>query len=85
MNGVPASLVPDVVASAWRPTIVASAQLWTPANVLVYSAPLEYRLLVSNIFDLAWNTINSDISAGCGVVEDECDVRNAAPRVARSR
>ena len=80
LNGVPARRVPNVVRDSYVSTLVASAKLWTPANLLVYSTPVEYRLLVSNIFDLAWNTVNSDISASCS---EECPVGDGPPGASR--
>ena len=79
-NGVPVQRVPNVVREMFAPTVVTSAKLWTPANLLVYSAPREYRLLVSNVFDLAWNAINSDISASCS---EECPVGDGPPGASR--
>ena len=80
LNGVPARRVPNVVRDSYVSTLVASAKLWTPANLLVYSTPVEYRLLVSNIFDLAWNTVNSDIAASCS---EECPVGDGPPGASR--
>mmetsp|Transcript_22998 Transcript_22998/g.59837 ORF Transcript_22998/g.59837 Transcript_22998/m.59837 type:complete len:389 (+) Transcript_22998:844-2010(+) len=80
LNGVPARRVPNVVRDSYVSTLVSSAKLWTPANLLVYSTPVEYRLLVSNIFDLAWNTVNSDISASCS---EECPVGDGPPGASR--
>ena len=80
LNGVPARRVPNVVRDSYVSTLVASAKLWTPANLLVYSTPVEYRLLVSNIFDLAWNTVNADISASCS---EECPVGDGPPGASR--
>jgi Mpv17 / PMP22 family len=36
-----------------------NAKVWTFANVLVYTAPLEYRVLVSSLVDVAWQSIVS--------------------------
>lgn len=80
LNGVKHRRVPRIVGDKFAPTVVASAQLWTPANLLVYSAPREYRLLVSNVFDLAWNAVNSDISASCS---EECPVGDGPPGASR--
>ena len=80
LNGVPARRVPNVVRDSYVSTLVASAKLWTPANLLVYSTPVEYRLLVSNVFDLAWNTVNSDIAASC---TEECPVGDGPPGASR--
>jgi ketosteroid isomerase-like protein len=80
LNGVPLRRVPGVVRESLPPTVLASAKLWTPANLLVYNSPLEFRLLVSNVFDLAWNSVNSNISASCS--EDGCFVSEAPDALA---
>jgi Mpv17 / PMP22 family len=36
-----------------------NAKVWTFANILVYTAPLEYRVLVSSLVDVAWQSIVS--------------------------
>ena len=82
-NGVAPENIPGIVRAKLLGMLASNAKLWTPANFIVYSVPLEYRLAASNVFDLAWNTISSEIAASC---EDEeaCDVVDA-PAVARSR
>ena len=56
--------------------LVANAKLWTPANLLVYNAPLEYRVLTSNVFDVAWAAICSSFVAETrsGIAADVCTV-----------
>ena len=80
LNGVPARRVPNVVRDSYVSTLVASAKLWTPANLLVYSTPVRVPPLVSNVFDLAWNTVNSDIAASC---TEECPVGDGPPGASR--
>lgn len=65
LNGVAPDDAPAVVKRMLPSTLLASAKIWTPANILVYSAPLEYRLAVSNAFDLLWSTVNADIAVDC--------------------
>lgn len=65
LNGVPSDGVASVVARHLPRTLAANAKIWTPANVVVYSAPLEYRLLIANGVDLLWSTVQADIAADC--------------------
>ena len=81
-NGVAPENIPGIVRAKLLGMLASNAKLWTPANFIVYSVPLEYRLAASNVFDLAWNTISSEIAASCD--EEACDVVDA-PAVARSR
>lgn len=82
LNGVAPENIPGIVRAKLLGMLASNAKLWTPANFIVYSVPLEYRLAASNVFDLAWNTISSEIAASCD--EEACDVVDA-PAVARSR
>ena len=50
-GGLPAS-IPREVSSKLGGLLVANAKVWTPANAVVYSAPVEWRLAVSNCVDL---------------------------------
>jgi len=77
LNGVPSDGVASVVARHLPRTLAANAKIWTPANVVVYSAPLEYRLLIANCVDLLWSTVQADIAADC-TSEELCPVP-AAP------
>ena len=52
-----------------------NAKVWTLANVLIYNAPVQYRTPISNIVDILWQSIVSDVAADCGSVDnDACDV-----------
>jgi hypothetical protein len=46
--------------------LVANAKLWTFANLLIYSLPLEWRVLGANVFELIWASICADVAADCG-------------------
>ena len=43
----------------------APPQVWTPASILVYQIPLEWRVLVGNVIELAWGTFCSSFAASC--------------------
>ena len=85
LNGNSLDRVPGIVKEKLGGMLVSNAKLWTPANLLVYSTPLEFRLAAANVFDLAWSIIASDIAASCQD-DEECDpLARDAPEVARSR
>lgn len=46
--------VGDTVKQELVPTLVANAKVWTPANIVIYSAPVMMRVAVSNIVDVLW-------------------------------
>jgi len=43
--------------------LVANAKVWTVPNIVIYSLPVEYRVISSNIIDLLWGTIASTFVA----------------------
>ena len=47
------------------PLLIANAKVWTPANLLIYNAPLQYRVLAANAIDLVWAAICSETAAEC--------------------
>ena len=49
---------------------MANAKLWTPANILIYNVPLQWRVLTSNCFDLLWGAYLSSVAAEVGLVCD---------------
>ena len=45
----------------------------TPANVIIYNVPLEWRVLSSNCVDLVWGYVCSKFAAdACAVDDEEC-------------
>ncbi|KAG7344811.1 Mpv17 / PMP22 family protein [Nitzschia inconspicua] len=61
LSGMPLRQIPHQVASKLRPMICASAQVWIPANLLIYNIPLRYRLIVASMTDVVWQSIVSSI------------------------
>lgn len=71
LNGArPRELGPQVKANLGS-LLLANAKVWTPANVVIYAAPVEYRVLASNCIDIVWACVCSDEVADCG--NEECD------------
>mmetsp|Transcript_2173 Transcript_2173/g.3356 ORF Transcript_2173/g.3356 Transcript_2173/m.3356 type:complete len:187 (-) Transcript_2173:45-605(-) len=55
--------------------LIANAKVWTPANLIIYNVPLEWRVLTSNAVDLIWASICADVAADCGAEDsDACSV-----------
>ena len=60
LNGVPARQVPNVVRVSYVSALRGLQTLDAGEFAGVFHTG-QYRLLVSNVFDLAWNTVNSDM------------------------
>ena len=74
-NGAKLESVPVEIRSKLEGMLVANAKIWTVANVAVYNAPLELRILLSSFVDIFWQSIVADIAATCGADDlEECVV-----------
>jgi hypothetical protein len=62
LSGSPLRTIPYQVQSKLGDLLIANAKLWTPVNIVVYSLPLEFRLLLSSMADVVWQSINSSIA-----------------------
>ena len=55
--------------------LVSNAKVWTLANVVIYNVPVDWRPAISNLVDILWQSIVSDVAADCGKVDDDvCEV-----------
>lgn len=55
--------------------LVSNAKVWTLANVVIYNVPVDWRPAISNVVDILWQSIVSDVAADCGKVDDDvCEV-----------
>jgi hypothetical protein len=66
LNGAPLSRIPHEIEEKLVTMLYANFKVWTPANVVVYSAPLKYRTVICNIFNVFWQIIVSNFAADCG-------------------
>ena len=66
LNGAPVAQLPAEVRKRLGPLLIANAKVWTPANLVIYNVPLQYRVLTSNAVDLIWAAICSETAAECG-------------------
>lgn len=71
-GGAPAD-VPAAVRRQLGDMLVANVKVWTPANVIIYNVPLQWRVLCSNAVDLVWGYVCSNFAAdACAPDDDEC-------------
>ena len=79
LNGGSFSTVQKEVDSKLGGLLVNNAKVWTLANVIIYNAPVEWRPAISNVVDILWQSIVSDVAADCGKVDDDiCEVGDFA-------
>lgn len=72
-NGGALSDVPATVRRQIGDLLVANVKVWTPANVIIYNVPLQWRVLCSNAVDLVWGYVCSSFAAdACAPDDDEC-------------
>mmetsp|Transcript_3134 Transcript_3134/g.6679 ORF Transcript_3134/g.6679 Transcript_3134/m.6679 type:complete len:156 (-) Transcript_3134:208-675(-) len=75
MNGGEPSSIRGEVKGKLNGLLVSNAKVWTLANLVIYNAPLEWRLFIGNVIDIFWQSIVSDVSADCGGPgQEECEV-----------
>ena len=72
-NGGSWRVVPAELRATLLPLSVANAKVWTLPNLIIYSCPLEWRVLASNAVDLVWGVICSDAAAQCGGASGDDD------------
>lgn len=83
MNGGEPSGIKGEVESKLNGLLVSNAKVWTLANLVIYNAPLEWRLFIGNVIDIFWQSIVSDVSADCGGPgQEECKVDGDGDAVA---
>ena len=62
-NGGEFKDIPAAIQTRLVKLLVANFKLWTPANMLVYSAPLQWQQLIANAFELVWGVYCSTFAA----------------------
>ena len=72
-NGGALSEVPGAVRRQLGDMLVANLKIWTPANIVIYNVPLQWRVLCSNGVDLVWGYVCASFAAdACAPDDDEC-------------
>lgn len=75
LNGGDVASIQGEVKGKLNGLLVSNAKVWTLANLLIYNAPLEWRLLIGNCIDIFWQSIVADVAADCGGPgQEECEV-----------
>jgi hypothetical protein len=74
MNGGSVGSIQREVDAKLNGLLVSNAKVWTLANLVIYNAPLEWRLFIGNVIDIFWQSIVSDVSADCGGDDETCEI-----------
>lgn len=74
LSGSPWRQVPAHIRSKIGPMWMANAKVWTPANIVTYSLPSEYRVLFASMTDLIWQAVCSQIVTSEIIVPDKVGV-----------
>lgn len=61
LGTMPISQIPKRVRSKLGGMLLASFKVWTPVNIVIYNIPVQFRLVVSCIADIFWQSIVSTI------------------------
>jgi hypothetical protein len=75
-TGKPLSQLPDEVAAQLPGLLWQNAKVWTPANVVIYNLPLQWRCVASNTVDVLWGVICSSMvnQDACDPAQDTCEL-----------
>lgn len=78
LNNAPLSRIPYEVQDKLKGMLIANAKVWSLANLIIYNVPVQYRVGLSSVMDIIWQTIVSDIAAQCGTItiNDDMTRRN---------
>jgi Mpv17 / PMP22 family len=68
MRGTPVRKLPHKIREKLPEMLLASIKVWTPVNVLIYNAPVQYRPYIMSVADVFWQSIVSSIVISAAVV-----------------
>jgi Mpv17 / PMP22 family len=68
IRGTPLRLIPNKIREKLPEMLLASIKVWTPVNVLIYNAPVQYRPYIMSVADVFWQSIVSSIVISAAVV-----------------
>lgn len=63
MRGDPVDQIPGQVRAKLGSVLLENAKVWTVANLLVYSVPLQWRVLISGIAEAVWQMLLAQLLA----------------------
>lgn len=77
-NGVALACIPNEVVDKVPSLFVNNAKVWTPANLIIYNLPVEWRCMGSNTVDVLWGVICSTlVNQPCKETDTECLLEEA--------
>jgi len=71
LNRAPLDRIPYEIEHKLSEMLIANAKVWTVANFLIYNVPVQYRVGISNVIDIFWQSIVSNFAADCGKNPDD--------------
>ena len=74
LNNAPLTRIPYEIDDKLGDMLIVNAKVWTAANLIIYNVPVQYRVGLSSIIDIFWQSIVSDFAADCGSDEIECSI-----------
>jgi hypothetical protein len=66
LNGANIKTIPSEIRGKLGGMLKSNFIVWTPANIIIYSAPPIYRVVTSNLVDILWQSFMADVAADCG-------------------
>lgn len=66
LNNAPLKRIPYEINDKLYDMLVANFKIWTWANIVIYNVPVQYRVGLSNVIDIFWQSIVADFAANCG-------------------
>jgi hypothetical protein len=66
LNNAPLKRIPYEINDKLYDMLVANFKVWTWANMIIYNVPVQYRVGLSNVIDIFWQSIVADFAANCG-------------------
>jgi hypothetical protein len=63
LSGSPLRQIPAQIRAKLIPLLIANAKVWTPANIITYNLPSDYRVLFAGMTDFVWQAILSEITS----------------------
>jgi len=66
LNGGSISSIPMEEKDKLGDMLIENAKIWTPFNIVIYNAPVQFRTVLGNVCDIIWQSVVADFAADCG-------------------
>lgn len=66
LNGGSISSIPMEEKDKLGDMLIENAKIWTPFNIIIYNAPVQFRPVLGNVCDIIWQSVVADFAADCG-------------------